>query len=97
MHRAGRSAYPLVRLPPGGGVFRDVVLRMSGCSEAGVLPDCYPTAPKMPPNIPNFSPKSGTVTNSLALASRRFVVSPYLSSEGDGTRTRNHRIDSPVL
>jgi hypothetical protein len=28
---------------------------------------------------------------------RRFDVNPYISSEDDGTRTRNHRIDSCVV
>jgi hypothetical protein len=48
-------------------------------------------------SAPRVLPNSGSATTSLALASRAFVVSPCVSSEGDGTRTRNHRIDSPPI
>src|SRR6516165_9815240 len=54
----------------------------------GIFRDRLQSAPRALPN-------SGSVTVSLALASRAFVVSPCPASEGDGTRTRNHRIDSP--
>src|SRR5262245_22527901 len=54
---------------------------------------CHRAGDSRSASAPKVLPNSGRFPTSLALTSRAVVVSRFVSGEGDGTRTRNHRID----